>query len=434
MNRKKPGSVFSSKAFYIAFSILVSIALWMFVEINENQVIVKEVNGVVVVRKNEELLNDRSLSIASMDPETVTLTFECTRSVAQKLNRDTLSVEIDLSSITSRGSPYLPYEIIYPADVDVSAIERVGMSVEQISLRIDRLQTSPIQVEVLYGGGVAEGYYMDPLYFSPQNISVSGSADAVSQVWKAQVNITERENLTQTLEGNFRLTLLDANGAELSEALRNQLTVSDQTVHVTIPIKMTKEVPLEVVLNHGAGSSVENTTVTINPQTVMIAGDPEYVREINSIVLGTIDMTSFGLSINNDMPIIIPQHVFSITEDRVARVSIQVSGLEVSYLTTSNIHIANEPKEYVVDIISRGVDVRVRGRPEDLAYLTEDSVRVVATVPENFTLAQQRLNARVFIDGIDRDIGAVGVYYVNVNIREISSIIEPEEPEESEEP
>ena len=428
MIRDKLSMIFSSKIFYIVFSLIVSIALWMYVEINENQIQQFEVQNVQVVRHNSELLNDRGFFIASMNPEVVKLTFECSRSIANKLKNTTLSVTIDLASITSRGNKTLEFDIDYPDGISEDMAGFVSSDVSRISLYVDRIDTRLIPVEVPYRGGAAEDYIQDPPEFSPQTISVSGPRDVISRVSFARVNIN-RENLSSTYTDDLPFTLLDENGEELDEPSGSQLTTSDETIHVIIPIRMMKEVTLFVEFNYGSGATSQNTSYTIDPPTVMIAGNVEDLRDYNSINLGTIDLTSFDFSRTfSAFTIVIPNYFARISGETEATVAVEILGLDMKWFSISNIQATNEPDGYVTEIKTQNLDVRVRGRTEDLEYLTEANIRVVATLADDISLGTQRIPARVYVDGIDADIGAVGTYNITVSI--VPEPIVTETPEE----
>ena len=186
MIRETLNKIFSSKAFYIVFSLLVSISLWMYVEITQNQTVRHTVTGVPVVRLNEEILTDRGLLISSMTPDTVWFTFECPRSLIPKLSRETISLAIDLSSITERGNTTVPYELNYPSGIDQDSLSIESRMVSRISLYIDRMNTQPVRVDVPYRGGAAEGFLCDPTEFSPRDVTVNGPAEVVTEIAAAR--------------------------------------------------------------------------------------------------------------------------------------------------------------------------------------------------------------------------------------------------------
>jgi len=414
MIREKLSRIFSSKIFYIVFSILVSIALWLFVEINENQLHPYTVSGIQIVREHEELLNDRDLLISSITPETLTLTFECPRSVAANLKNTNLSVSIDLAPVMSRGPTTLPYEINFPSETDLSSLTITERSVNRISLYIDRMQSRPVPVVVSYTGGAAEGYIQDSPEYGPQSITVSGPAEAVSSVGTARVNVV-RENLSSTYTDDLHFVLYDVSGDELSQAILDQLTISDETIRVTVPIRAMKDVSLNVEFTPGAGATAQNVRVTYEPSVIIVAGDPENVRDFNTINLNTIDLSRFESTISEVFPIIIPNGLTNISGETEARVTVEILGLEIKHMSISNLQV-NLPAGYMSEIISPSVDVRIRGRASDLANLTEANIRIVANVTD-VSLGTQRLLSTVYVDGYDQDlIGSIGNVYITATI------------------
>ena len=417
MIRKRLNMIFSSKLFFIIFSVLIACALWMYVEINENQVIEHRVSNIQVVRLNEQILNDRDLLVSALTPESITLTFECSRSVANRLKTDTVSVSIDLSVINSRGSVTLPYELNLPSNVDGNEANVVNRSDSRISLYIDRMERRPVQVNVTYTGGAAEGYIQDPVEYGPRTVLVSGPTEIVSQISEARVTVI-RENLTSTITDDLPFVLYDVGGEEISQDLFDQLSFSDEMITVTVPIKMTGTVALTVERIYGSGATEQNVNITVDPPWILVSGDPEEVRDLNSIILGTVDLTRFEYSNPYTFQIVMTNNnITNMTGVTEASVFAEVLGLEIKLFSISNINYVNEPAGHTVDIISRGIDVRIRGKAEDMVNLTEDNIRVVANLSEsNLGTGTQRVPARVYIDGIDADIGAVGAYNVIVSV------------------
>ena len=386
----------------------------MFVEINENKVQVYTFRDIQIVRLNEDILNDRGLLISSITPETVTLDIECPRSVAAKLSNSPLSVTIDLAPITSRGPTTREYDIIFPNDVNPASLSVVTRYVNRISLYVDRVQSRPVPVVVSYTGGTAEDYIQDPLEYGPQTITVSGPAEAVSSVGTARVNIV-RENLTSTYTDDLHYVLYDVNGDEVDQLLLDQLTFSDETIHVTVPIRAIKEVWLNVELSPGAGANSQNTIVTYDPPMVIIAGDPEDVRDYNNIPLGTIDLSRFETKVSDVFSIVVPNNLTNISGDTEAVVTVEIVGLEIMHFSVTNLQV-NLPSGYIADIISPSVEVRIRGRAVDMENLTQANIRVVANVSD-VSLGTQRFLATVYVDGFDANlVGAVGNNYITATV------------------
>jgi YbbR domain-containing protein len=258
----------------------------------------------------------------------------------------------------------------------------------------------------------------------------------LSRISVAHVTVI-RENISSTIIDDYPFTLLDEYGEELDEELLEQLTFSDETVRVTVPIRMIREVPLRVDFFHGAGTSDENINYMIEPMSIVLTGDPVAFQDLSAITLGTIDTTRFGLTTVTPeiFNIIVPSNLDNVSGITQANVSLEVIGLEWDSYTVANINAVNVPIGYEAIILNEIMVVRVRGTRPDLNYLAEFmnagglNIRIEVDLDglEQGTHRLQPPNVRIFIDGIDRDIGAVGVpaeYLITVRIAPIPDELE----------
>jgi len=412
MLEKTLNKVFSSRIFYIFFALLVSIALWLYVQYTENQDRTWDVANIQVVYKNADVLRDKGLLISSMDPETVAISFEASRSAGSRLMaRGAVTVEIDLANISTTGAKPLQYEIIYPAGIDSSSVRVLSRSVAAISLLVDRLRDVAIPVQVSYKGGTAsDDLIVETEEYSPRTITVEGPEDIISRISHAFVPIP-RENLSATFTDDLGFVLIDKNGDEIDESVTDSLLFSHDTIRVTVPIRLVKKVPLYIELMHGAGTSDANTMVTYIPPFITVSGDPESIRDFNNILLGTIDTTRFTETTTEAFPILLPNNFTNISGESEAHVLVEVVGLAIAYYSTPNLQYVNVRPGFTATITTQTLDVRIRGPKEDLDNLDSlTNIRVVADL-RDYDPGTYFVPARVFIDGIDADIGAVGERY-----------------------
>ena len=412
-------SKISTRILYGIFAVIVSITLWVYVEITENDIQMQPVNNVRITFLNEDLLRDRGFLLTSYSPEQLTITFEAPRQeMARLAATGALTVEVDLANISSTGPTELVYRIIYPAGVNTNVVTEVVSSASRITLMVDRLLDRQVPVRVNYTGGTAsEDLMVDSIEFDPQTITVWGPERVVSRISYVIVPIP-RENLATTYREELDFILVDENYdvLELEDYELELLEFSHETIHVTVPIVEIKDVPLAVHLAHGAGTSDEITSVRIEPSSIKVSGDPVALRELNNIMLGTIDMLRLlNLTETEAFPIIIPNHITNISGETEAIVYIEIIGLEIAYRSTTNLQEINTPSGYRAEIITQSLDIRLRGAAEDLALVTSMNLRVVADLADKSS-GNVRVPARVYIDGIDANIDAVGDYEITVSI------------------
>jgi YbbR domain-containing protein len=398
------------------FSLLAAVALWMYVEISFNQEKTYPVQDVPIVFRNKEVLTDRGLLISSYSPQTVSLEFDCPPSVAARLTSQTLSVEIDLGVVTIAGTRPLHYDIIYPPDVDRGSISAERRFVDRVSIVVDRLLDWPVQVKVDYRGGTAsDDLIADAEIYDPQTIIVSGPEDVVTKIKSAFVPIP-RERLSSTYSEDLGFILLDENEEELDEKILSSVTHNPETVHVIIPVRQMKDVPLSIELMYGAGATDQNTNIICEPSYINVAGDPDAIRDFNIITLRTLDITRYRDMVTTEVfPIIVPNHLTNLSGETEATVTVEVLGLEIDYYSTSNLHVINTPDDYRAEMRSQNLEVWIRGRREDLDQISLENIRVVADLTD-MKPGTSRVPAKVYLDGTDANIGAVGEYRITVTL------------------
>ncbi|MDR2356968.1 MAG: hypothetical protein LBD92_02640 [Oscillospiraceae bacterium] len=421
---KKIGGFFSSRTFYIVFSLLVSVALWIYVEYEVNTDATNVVSGIPVEFLNAELVPDRNLVITSVSDETVTLSFTGRRNAVSQLNNANVKVTVDLSQITGVGRSMLKYTVVYSAGVNAKDFAIDGQSADYIALNVENRMETTKPVSGKYSGNIAaEGYQAEPMEFQPSAITVYGPPDSVSKIDSILVTVM-RENLTKTLVEELPFTLLDKDGAVIDP---EGLTFSEQLVTATVPIKMVREVPLTVNLAEGAGANDRNTICTVNPSAITLSGEAADMQ-INYILLGTIDLTGFETSLTETFPIIIPNELKNLTGLTDATVTVKITGLESRQLPVLNIQSVNVPDGCEAVPVTQYLDVTIRGKPDDLERLQSSNIRVEADLSELGSAGgTYTVPAHVYVDGDFGDIGAIGQYRVSVLLSEAGADTEPEQ-------
>jgi len=210
MLRNTLSKIFSSRVFFMIFALLAAIALWMYVEITENEEQTLRLSNVPIVFRNMDALNSRGLLVASTNPGTIALEFEVSRAIASQLTDASVSVEVNLANIVRTGRADELFTIIYPPGINQNAISVTSRSVERISLNIDRISTRTIPVRVEYTGGTAsDDLEAQPVEFDPQTIVVEGPEAVISRIEYARVNIY-RERISVTYTDDLPFVLIDS--------------------------------------------------------------------------------------------------------------------------------------------------------------------------------------------------------------------------------
>ena len=412
-----------SKIFYILFALVVAIALWLYVEITEEAEQSHAVSNVPIVFRNEDTLRDRGW-IPRVLTQNLSLTFVGARAdIFQLATPGAVSVEVNLADVTTTGVVQLDYRVLMPPAVNPNAIEIPIRSVGLITLLIDQVLEREIPVIANYTGGTASPELVHlPAVLEPRFVVVRGPEEAVSRINHVYVPIL-RENLSSTITEDMEFILIDDYGEQLDDDLLETLAFNHYTIRVTIPIREMMDVPLTAALLHGFTTSELNINIVINPSHVTVSADPDRIRELNTFMLGTVNMTAFSTSTTIEFPILVPDGIENISGETAATVYVEVLGLNTDILSTPNLHVINTPAGLTANIVNQTVTVTLRGLAEDLAIVSPENIRVVADVGE-LGLGTSTLVARIYLDGIDAPIDPIGGVNLTVRITE-AEIDEP---------
>lgn len=399
----------NSKIFWAILSLLASFLLWAYMTSTEEIPIDRTFKVPVVFQGAEELRSSRGLIVIGADVDTVTIQVRGSRGNIGYLHGSDLMAEVDVSGILQAREMEANYTIVWPSSVDQSDVSIIGKSPETIQFSVVQESAKTVEVKGVFSGSLAEGYMADPILVEPSTITLYGPESELQNVSNACVYIN-RDNVDTTL-GPIKSTyvLLDADGNEVPI---QEITSDRSTVTVTLPVLMKKELPLTVNLREGAGATVDNCVVTVEPKSIEVAGDKMILESMNEIAIGTVDLTDFASSYENTFTIPLNNALRNLTGTTEATVKITVRGLETKKITTSNISITGGKAE----LTTTQLEVTIRAPEDVIDQITADNVRIVADLSDyEATTGVIAVAAKVYVDGYE-NAGAVGEYSVSVNL------------------
>ena len=316
--------IYKSKAFWMLSSLVLSFVLWIYVTSVESDEIRQTFRGVRVELVGESVLrNSRNLVVTDLSTNTVSIEVRGPRRVVSALAPEDLSAQVDVSKLTQSAYASMQYTVSYPTRMDTSALVVSRKVPDTVNFTVSRLNSKSIPVRGRFEGNIAEGYTAEPVVFEPSEITVSGPDAYLKNVSYAWVSFTATDvSSTYSVETGF--TLMDASDAA---AETEGLTCSADVVSATLPILEMKELPLTVNLIYGAGANESNTKVTIEPSSILLAGDSSILNAMNNIPVATIDLSSFNSTYTDTYPINFDNSLRNVEGITEAAVSVEVIGL-----------------------------------------------------------------------------------------------------------
>lgn len=414
MTKKKTSKLFDNKIFWAVVSLLAALFIWVYITGTQEEPIEKSLSNVEVVFTGEDTLQaSRGYVINNISADTVSVKISGTRRNIGSLSASDVKATIDVSLISTTGTITQYYTLTYPDSVDADAVSIVSSTPSVISFNVTRMSTKQVPVEVKFEGSTAEGYIAGAVEYEPKTVTISGPESQLEEIDHVYAEMGGDE-LTMTRTADVSFVLMDKNGSQLET---DGLEFDTNTISVTIPISMVKEIPLYVQLSYGAGATEENTFIKIEPDTITISGDTSVVSGINRIDIATIDLTDFALTLQDSYPIPLPNDVENVTGVTEAEVSIEIQGVSTKQLTVTNFSYSGLPDGYYVEeIMTKSLEVKVRGAQDVLEQIQPSNLRAVADLSDISQTGIMYVPVRVVLDGFT-DAGAVGEYLIAIRIR-----------------
>ena len=400
-----------SRWFYILLSVLLAVLIWMYIRDVENPTQEGTYYGVEIQISGERVLEERGLTVASISQKTVNVTVNAPISVHNDL-RGNITATVDVSQCTEPGEYQLTCTPKLPSNIDTTGAYFPD-SAQVVTVVIDNLATETKTLELKLEGSVADGYQAGAPVFDPETVELSGTAEQLAQVSRAVV-ILEADGLKQSYSGRLPITLLDENDEPITDT---NISLSEETAYLTLPVGVMKEVPLTVSFIPGGGATGDgDVEVDIQPKTINVIGTEEAVAGLTEISLGSIDLSTVLDTSVITMPIRLSSALDNASGITEAQVTVTIKGLSTRSLDVSNIQITNVPDPYVVEKVTQTRTIVIRGSQSALDQVDPNQVWIVADMSKITATGTNSVPVAVYLNASD-EVGVVGDYKIVVNIK-----------------
>lgn len=396
---------------YVLISILLAVFLWLYVRAEEDPTIESIYRGVEVQVIGNSVLASKGLTISDLSTDEVNVTIQAPASVQANLNRKNITVTLDVSRIETEGSHTLAYTINLPTNINTEGAVAQARDPESISVSVGKLYASTLPIQFQHKGSIAKGYQAGTPTISPENVTISGAVDQVSQV-ASVVAVLEAKDLSERFVGDLPLTLLDAHGKQLTEL---DVDLNTQSAYVVYPVVVTKEIPLKINYISGGGATEDDISALIIPKTITVSGAKEDMENLTEIYLGSIDLSKVTGNSTLTFPITLDPSLENVTGTTEATVNITVNNLSSKTFDVSNIKLQNVPEGFSCSAATASKTITVRGDKAALEAVDPSQIRIVADLNDVTGTGTYTVPVRVYLDA-SPEVGIVGSYDIVVNV------------------
>lgn len=407
----------SGKILRIVISVLVAIAVWLYVDSVKTPDVRVKVNHIPVEFSGEnDALEDKGLMLLSGYDTTIDLTLKGPRKILWKLDKSQIRIVVDTSGISDTGVKTLRYSVVYPDAVSGSQIKVENASAFTVTVTVGKLSTKEVPVECEIIGKAADGFVTDDLVLDPAVLELHASRDELVNISYAKIEL-DISGANKTVVQAVGFTLYDYNDIAVENS---NIRANVKLVQATLPILMQKTVPLKLDFVEANGSTMEQVKYKIEPQQIVLTGEKEQLDGINDILLDTIYLQDLEDSQSKTYDIVLPEGVYTNLDVDKAEVTITVSGVSEKTITTSNIVFDKVADGKKAQLSTEELDVTLRGLTAELNKVKPENVRVsvdMSGVTEN---GSHTVPATVEVTSTNY-VGAKGNYQVVVEVSDASA-------------
>ena len=344
--------------------------------------IVVWVSAVVAADPNEKRLypravplevigKDSNLSMSSDLPTTVRITIEAPQSIWTQLtnNPDLVKAWIDLSGLGAG-------EYTVPIKVDVKANPaRWEVQPQSVQVTLEQLVSKSLPVQLEVTGDLPVGYKRGTPTLTPNQVTVSGPQNLVSQVSEIHATL-DINGARETRQVTIPLEARNKNGDAVSG-----LTITPKSISVTQPITLEnsyKDVVVKVVTQGELASGYRLTNISVSPPTVTVySAKPELINQMPGYVeTKPINVANLSDDIEVRTELNLPAEV-SLVGVQSVLVQISVAAIEGSLTLSIPVESMGLPPDLTAAISPATVDVIISGPLPVLDTLTSASFRAV---------------------------------------------------------
>lgn len=400
-------STMQSKFWRIALSAVIALALWVYVITTVNPESEETFYDIPVSYQND-VLEERGLMIVSEKP-TVTLKLKGNRSDLNELDANNITILVNLAAIQAPGTQMVKYDVSYPANLPSNAFETLSQTPNLLKLKVENKIKKFVPIQLEYIGNVPEGFVDDrenPL-MDTNVIEVSGPESSVDQIDHAaiQVDLTDR---TESVVGAYSYVLCDAGGEPVDAQM---VTTNVEEVNLSVKIQRLKEVPLVLNLVDGGGATGDTCKVTLDVESIWVAGTENKLRDLNEVELGTVNLAELKDETNElTFQIVLPEGVTNINDVTEVTATISFPDLAKKKITISKEQFlsAGVPAGAEVIWVTDVVEIELRG-PKDLIRSISEKDIVVTMDFSGEEMGSVNKVPRITMSGTYSEVGTISI-------------------------
>ena len=406
-------ALFRNNKFLLLISLLVSVIIWINMSFDSQNGITRVISDIPInISLSDEAL-DSGLRIFSGQDETASVTVSGNRVTLGSISKDDIIVTAQTANTINTAGTYTVSLSPSKANVsdDFTITSQPSPSVITIFVDYYREKSFNIVDNVVYQ--VAENYYASSI-LSSKTVTITGPQSEIAKIDSVSVSDKLDGTISTDQHVTLPVKLYDSAGYEISS---NLLTLSVEEVDVDISVMPEKSVELlPKFKNKPSGLDVGNV-ISIDPESILIAGPKETIDSISSINIDEIDFSTLSNKKQTiEANVMLPDDCRNLSNRNTANVTLDFSSMSSKTFTVKDFSVQGLSSDYTSNVTTQGLDVTIIGPESEIEELTSDDLKgVIDTSTLDGTVGSTSMPVKISITGAN-SCWAYGNYEANITI------------------
>ena len=351
---------------------VLAVVLWLILNNTQDPVITSSVT--VPITYDESGLAEENM-VAISKPSSITIPVKLHRSRLRYLSSDDFTVTADLTEVIGEvkeapESSKISIEIVKTPSANYIQSWEYPQSQGYVRVVLDTLKSASYLVQFNITKELPEGYQVGTLSSDPSRVTVSGPTSAFSSLAAVKATV-DLSTISDGGSVTAPLALYDGNNRTLTGS---SLTLSQDTVEVTVGLNQTKEISISIAGSSGVpADGYVVSKVDYTPKLLTISGSKTALANISTISIPSEELDITGANGNKTFEIAIDPYLpegISLYEGQSGTISVTI---ELEQLQTRSFQVnatqfsfINTRDDYDYELIDQTLTLTLQALEADL--------------------------------------------------------------------
>lgn len=337
-------------------SVMLALLLWFYVITEQNPELTKDIT--IPIKLINTVFLEKSSMVMTNDPASfkLTLRLKGKKDLLDKLNENTVEATADLEGHRLKGDNFLKINVSgIPEGVNV-----LMKSPESLKVVLENKVSVQKAVQVNIMGNPSSGLAAMTPVLAPNDVVITGAESSIHKIKDVRVDV-DIASVTAEVKKILPVRVLDENGKDVQN-----ITIEPSYVEVSVPIENTKRVGIEIDMSGQPEEGYVISSISVNPQEVLITGKQQALDSINKIKTEKIVIEGAG-DIAREVKLVIPEGIEIVNANEKVSIAIRIERIVTQEVTIDNLEYTNVPEGLELESIQSGFRVKLRGAESQVA-------------------------------------------------------------------